>query len=315
MKIQLHFFTLFSCLFVSFLNAGPGQSRVSGGPEELLNIKAEALKTGESEKVIAFERAERDKKTGKCDRYCKDECRCDDRRHNRTALHFAARDANPELVAAFLECPKYYGNVTALDADGMDPLTRCLEALYHSEGVDRDYVGHNKDDQVVTALLLVKANADPKLVVPETGDTALLMAANRGLLPVVDALIKAGADSNACNKKGYFPLWHVALNLCFKGAQPEELVEVLVKGGAEPNFASKKGTALEHCRLDRGGARVAWALIKHGATRTEAFSKKQEWLAKLDDEELEKAAKSARELDELDWSDVQVSTGYFVLGL
>lgn len=67
------------------------------------------------------------------------------------------------------------------------------------------------------------------------GFTPLHNAAYKGQMPVVIALVEAGADVNARDRKGFTALHHAS----YKGHQ--EVVDYLLKKGADPSIRSVTG--------------------------------------------------------------------------
>ena len=74
--------------------------------------------------------------------------------------------------------------------------------------------------------LLLRRGAHPDAPNPLDGNTALMMAANRGAIDVVRMLIAAGADVNAKAKDGWTPLEAATM------IGDEEIVELLKRAGA-----------------------------------------------------------------------------------
>src|SRR5690606_26234553 len=75
----------------------------------------------------------------------------------------------------------------------------------------------------------------------------------------VDKLIAAGADVNAKNDFGAFPLSEAAI------AGNAELVEKLLKAGAEPDATNNEGETALMAAARSGNVRAAEALVKAGA--------------------------------------------------
>ncbi len=107
--------------------------------------------------------------------------------------------------------------------------------------------------------VLLKAGADPKAAMPETGTTALHIAAGAGFTEAARQLLDAGADPKALDTASRTPL-HFA-----NGAA---LVELLAAKGADPNAKDTAGLApLDYIAgrgLESGLATLA-ALFKCGA--------------------------------------------------
>jgi len=87
------------------------------------------------------------------------------------------------------------------------------------------------------------------------GRTPLHIAAGKGVLPAVEALLKAGADPNVLSALGHTPLYDAA-----NQAGTPEIVRALIQAGADVNLSN----AL-HMAARRGNLAVAEVLLEHGA--------------------------------------------------
>lgn len=130
-----------------------------------------------------------------------------------TALHWAVERDDVELADVLIRAG---ANVKAVTREGVAPLQ--LAAINGSAPmIDR----------------LLKAGADPKARLTQTGDTALMMAARTGKVDAIRVLLEAGADLNATETwGGTTPLmWAVAEG---HGAAARMLIEA----GADVNARS-----------------------------------------------------------------------------
>ena len=84
---------------------------------------------------------------------------------------------------------------------------------------------------------LLTKKLDVNFVDPASGDTALVIAADRLHEEIVADLIKAGAKVNVVSKVGHTPLL-LAANHGEKGL---DLLDLLLKAGADPNLAAQTG--------------------------------------------------------------------------
>lgn len=91
-------------------------------------------------------------------------------------------------------------------------------------------------------------------------DAALLNAAKENQADVVFSLVKAGADTKACNKSD-----HSALYVAVKGGHTE-VVQALLKAGANPNYLCEEEyeTPLA-CAVRQGQVQIVKALLAGGA--------------------------------------------------
>ena len=114
--------------------------------------------------------------------------------------------------------------------------------------------------------LAVDAGADPTLT-NRYGGTALIPAAERGHVEVVDELLRrSGIDVNHVNRLGWTALLEAIL-LSDGGEKHQRIVQLLVDHGADVHLADKDGvTPLAHAR-ERGFHEIALILTKAGATR------------------------------------------------
>ena len=111
----------------------------------------------------------------------------------------------------------------------------------------------------VMVSVLLKAGADPKAAMPETGATALHVAAEAGFTEAARQLLDAGADPKALDTAGRTPLHF---------ANGSGLVELLVAKGADPNAKDTAGFTPLDYTAERGresGPATLAALFKGGA--------------------------------------------------
>ncbi len=135
-----------------------------------------------------------------------------------TALMTAAGGGNLETVRLLIERG---ADVNAKSVEGGTALLVAIEQ-------------HNED--VVDYLLAHGANANDKLSV-EPGLTALCMAAQRGYLRILKALLEAGADPERRAGDGSTAL----VNAAFKGH--DDIARELIKAGADKRARSAGMTA------------------------------------------------------------------------
>jgi hypothetical protein len=99
---------------------------------------------------------------------------------------------------------------------------------------------------------------------PFSGRTLLHFASGTGCLEVVELLLRLGTDSNIRDRGGHAPLYSVA-NECASEAGPN-LVRALVRAGADVNACGgvTRASAL-HMAARRGYVGIAGALLDAGA--------------------------------------------------
>jgi uncharacterized protein len=112
--------------------------------------------------------------------------------------------------------------------------------------------------------LTIAAKADTKLT-NRFGGTALIPAAERGHVAVVDELLAhTDVDVNHINNLGWTALLE-AIVLSNGGPRHQQIVQLLVDHGADVNIADKNGvTPLQHAR-DRGYDAIERILVQAGA--------------------------------------------------
>jgi ankyrin repeat protein len=101
--------------------------------------------------------------------------------------------------------------------------------------------------------------ADPSDAQNDDGRTALILAAQNGYLPIVAALLDAGADAGHEMSDGRTALILAAQH----GHLP--IVEALLKAGADPDHATTDGSTALILAAQSGHAAVVEALLRSGA--------------------------------------------------
>jgi ankyrin repeat protein len=143
-----------------------------------------------------------------------------------TALHFAASRSSCNMVATLLEanCP-----VEALDDEGDSPLTYCFS---------RDDEGDEEQLRIVRLLLDRGASVNHRGLGQRT---PLLRACMRSSGPVVELLLKRGADITAVERAGATSLMLSSMNRM----HGLDLIPMLVAAGAAVDAVTHGRTALE----------------------------------------------------------------------
>jgi hypothetical protein len=101
------------------------------------------------------------------------------------------------------------------------------------------------------------------------GDTALHVAAAAHAADLVSALVAAGADVGAVNRRGAQPL-HYAVDggpnsPLWDPAAQAETIRLLIAAGADPNGADRGGTTPLHRAIRNRCAAAVEVLLAHGA--------------------------------------------------
>jgi ankyrin repeat protein len=109
------------------------------------------------------------------------------------------------------------------------------------------------------AKALLARGADLNMRMPESGDTALMVAARNGYTGVVEVLLAAHASVNARNANDYTALIFAAQN------GRRAVVAALLGAGAQPNTASKNGATALISAAAFGYPDIVKTLIKAGA--------------------------------------------------
>lgn len=100
---------------------------------------------------------------------------------------------------------------------------------------------------------LLQHGADPNIVLPETGATALILASKVGAAMCVEELLRAGAEANAVDLRGNSSL-HAAAALGSKG---KTAVHHLLAHGADPELGNDDGVTPMAVARDAGFADIA----------------------------------------------------------
>jgi len=112
----------------------------------------------------------------------------------------------------------------------------------------------------------------------EIGKTPLIIAADKGYLPIVQLLIQNGADINAQNNLHWTALMFAA------GKGHFAIVKLLVESGANINFVSKSDYTALILASAAGYADIVDLLLKNGANTSPKKNDltAQQWAEKLD---------------------------------
>ncbi|XP_011944668.1 PREDICTED: putative ankyrin repeat domain-containing protein 31 isoform X4 [Cercocebus atys] len=135
------------------------------------------------------------------------------------------------------------------------------------------------------------------------GESRLHLAARKGNLSLVKALIESGADVNLNDNAGWTPL-HEASN---EGSI--DIILELLKAGAKVNCANIDGTLPLHDAVANNHLKAAEILLQNGANPNQKDQKQKSALDEADDEKMKELLKSygAIETDNRDERDAIVS--------
>lgn len=97
------------------------------------------------------------------------------------------------------------------------------------------------------------------------GDTALHMAAAAFQRPIVDLLVKHGANARARNRRGAEPLHYAADANHWKPTAQAETIASLLSAGAEPDALDRSGVAALHRAVRTRSLPAVQALLDGGA--------------------------------------------------
>uniref|UniRef100_A0A8C6DSF3 Ankyrin repeat domain 31 n=1 Tax=Moschus moschiferus TaxID=68415 RepID=A0A8C6DSF3_MOSMO len=124
-----------------------------------------------------------------------------------------------------------------------------------------------------------------------TGESRLHLAARRGHLSLVKALIKSGADVNLKDNAGWTPL-HKAAS---KGWS--DVIVELLKAGANVNCENVDGILPLHDAVANNHLKAAEILLQHGADPNQKDEKQKTALDEADDENMKELLKSYGAID------------------
>ncbi len=120
-------------------------------------------------------------------------------------------------------------------------------------------MGHSRDKAVPVMEVLLKAGANPDLA-NNNGETPLFLSARRGSLGMLRILIENKANVNLPG-----PGNNTALNLA-AGNKSMEIVKFLLTSGADPNIADIHGTVpIHNIVFESKGTEIVKLLIQKGA--------------------------------------------------
>jgi ankyrin repeat protein len=185
-----------------------------------------------------------------------------------TAIHWAARGCNQEIYDFLYPLVNEEIRQWA-DEEGIKTIQVNLKRQARKQNktveefIDAAMLGKLEEVQAAIAKG-IDVNA-----LGSTGCTALMYAANYGYIPVIQSLLKAGADPNILSDDdvglgdGKTALMFASESFFAKNRH--EVVRLLVEGGADVNLRGKGGEAALMCADGSGFTKCVETLIKLGA--------------------------------------------------
>jgi ankyrin repeat protein len=189
-----------------------------------------------------------------------------------TPLIHAVQMATPSMVAFLLA---HGADVNQRDRDGWTPL---MTAAYLDRTEDiKILAAHGADlnaqspqsltalgaatqyGKTDSALLLINLGADPSKTVGEGGYTPLMLATANRAEPLVQALLKKGADVNARNGGGVTALMIATAN------GHADMVELLMHAGANTKLQSDRGDSALSIARAKGDEKLIKLLSEPGS--------------------------------------------------
>eukprot|EP00160_Parvularia_atlantis_P020945 Unigene8883_Nuclearia_a/m.27172 Unigene8883_Nuclearia_a/g.27172 ORF Unigene8883_Nuclearia_a/g.27172 Unigene8883_Nuclearia_a/m.27172 type:complete len:1088 (+) Unigene8883_Nuclearia_a:36-3299(+) len=192
-------------------------------------------------------------------------------------LHLAVRQAREDVVFLFLLEPDVQARVDELDENGLSPLQVALRTRHESIASTLIERGANasltlerhrsilmaaiEEGDSFAALFLLKHGADAEAAIEDSGLRPVHLATRTNQLPILAALLEAGADVTLQNAEGQTPM-HVALQ---RG--PMSYAQVLLQHGQLPlDLVDNEGYNLLWLALERGERAFAGQLVQRGAS-------------------------------------------------
>ena len=198
-----------------------------------------------------------------------------------TALHHAARAAEPEVVAYLLA---QGADIEQRKLNGETPLTIAIQfnrsrtaMLLLDRGADPNAPGkseasplivaaYSRNEQIVRELLSRGANKD---TADKTGKTAIIYAAGLGLGTVVEQLIATGVSVNArYGNELTVLMWAAGHSDDVRDEAALETVQLLVSKGARLDDVDNRGRSAIMIAAELGHAGIVAFLRGAGATTT-----------------------------------------------
>jgi ankyrin repeat protein len=172
------------------------------------------------------------------------------------------------------------GDIEARDGTGRTPLivaafrsdTAAARALL-AAGANSNVLDNQSYDALTVAAvqgdmamlkLLLESGANPRAITSPYGGTALIAAAHRGHVAIVEALLAAKAPVNHVNNLGWTALME-AIVLGDGSERYQQIVDALIRAEADLNLADRNNTKPLALAKQKGLTAIAALLEKAGA--------------------------------------------------
>jgi ankyrin repeat protein len=124
---------------------------------------------------------------------------------------------------------------------------------------EKAFIERVEQGDEAAAGLFLAAGMDANVAVDPEGNTALMVAANKGRVSIVDEILQAGADVNVTNREGISPLMRAATQ------DDASILKKLIDAGADLHHTDVRGDTALSFAAARGRRGNAVLLLDSGA--------------------------------------------------